>query len=118
MPRSFMSARLPRCPARSCVSPHPPGLRSFSAFRGLCYDEPRSITLIRAYLDLLDSDPQAFFVLVGATVSALLVGFTFHEFSHALAATSLGDPTPRYRGRLSLNPLVHLDPAGTVLLFL
>jgi Zn-dependent protease len=74
--------------------------------------------LIRAYLDLLDTDPQAFFVLVGAVVSALLLGFTFHEFSHALAATRLGDPTPRYRGRLSLNPLVHLDPAGTVLLFL
>jgi Zn-dependent protease len=73
--------------------------------------------LIRAYLDLLDTDPQAFFVLVGAVVSALLVGFTFHEFSHALAATRLGDPTPRYHGRLSLNPLVHLDPAGTVLLF-
>ena len=74
--------------------------------------------MIRAYLDLLDTDPQAFFVLVGAVVSALLLGFTFHEFSHALAATRLGDPTPRYRGRLSLNPLVHLDPAGTVLLFL
>ena len=74
--------------------------------------------MIRAYFDLLDSDPQAFFVLVGAAVSALLVGFTFHEFSHALAATSLGDPTPRYHGRLSLNPLVHLDPAGTALLFL
>jgi Zn-dependent protease len=74
--------------------------------------------LIRAYLDLLDVDPQAFIVLVGAVVSALLLGFTFHEFSHALAATRLGDPTPRYRGRLTLNPLAHLDPAGTVLLFL
>ena len=51
-------------------------------------------------------------------MTALLLGFTFHEFSHALAATRLGDPTPRYRGRLTLNPLAHLDPAGTVLLFL
>jgi Zn-dependent protease len=74
--------------------------------------------LIRTYVDLLDTDPQAFFVLVGAVVSALLLGFTFHEFSHALAATRLGDPTPRYRGRLTLNPLAHLDPAGTILLFL
>jgi len=74
--------------------------------------------LIFAYLDLLDVSAQAFFVFVGAVVSALLLGFTFHEFSHAFAATRLGDPTPRYRGRLSLNPLAHLDPAGTALLFL
>jgi len=74
--------------------------------------------LIFAYLDLLDVSAQAFFVFVGAVVSALLLGFTFHEFSHALAATRLGDPTPRYRGRLSLNPMAHLDPTGTVLLFL
>jgi len=74
--------------------------------------------LIFAYLKLLDVSAQAFFVFVGAVVSALLLGFTFHEFSHALAATRLGDPTPRFRGRLSLNPLAHLDPAGTVLLFL
>lgn len=73
--------------------------------------------MIFAYLDLLDVSAQAFFVFVGAVVSALLLGFTFHEFSHALAATRLGDPTPRYRGRLSLNPLAHLDPTGTVLLF-
>ena len=74
--------------------------------------------MIFAYLDLLDVSVQAFFVFVGAVVSALLLGFTFHEFSHAFAATRLGDPTPRYRGRLSLNPMAHLDPAGTALLFL
>jgi Zn-dependent protease len=74
--------------------------------------------LIFAYLDLLEVSPQAFFVFVGAVVTALLLGLTFHEFSHAFAATQLGDPTPGYRGRLSLNPLAHLDPAGTVLLFL
>lgn len=74
--------------------------------------------MIFAYSDLLKVNAQAFFVLVGAVVTALLAGITFHEFSHALAADRLGDPTPRYRGRLSLNPMAHLDPAGTVLLFL
>jgi len=74
--------------------------------------------LIFAYLDLLRGSPQAFLVVVGAVVTALLVGITFHEFSHAFAATRLGDPTPRYRGRLSLNPLAHLDPVGTMLLFI
>lgn len=74
--------------------------------------------MIFAYSDLLRVDTQAFFVFVGAVVTALLAGITFHEFSHALAATSLGDPTPRYQGRLTLNPLAHLDPTGTVLMFL
>jgi Zn-dependent protease len=74
--------------------------------------------LIFAYQDLLETNPRAFLVLVGAVVTALLVGITVHEFSHAFAATRLGDPTPRYRGRLSLNPLAHLDPVGTMLLFL
>jgi Zn-dependent protease len=74
--------------------------------------------LIFAYQDLLQTNPRAFLVLVGAVVTALLVGITVHEFSHALAATRLGDPTPRYRGRLSLNPLAHLDPVGTMLLFI
>jgi Zn-dependent protease len=74
--------------------------------------------LIFAYQDLLETNPRAFLVLVGAVVTALLVGITVHEFSHAFAATRLGDPTPRYRGRLSLNPLAHLDPVGTMLLFI
>ena len=74
--------------------------------------------MIFAYQDLLEVNPRAFLVLVGAVVTALLVGITVHEFSHALAATRLGDPTPRYRGRLSLNPLAHLDPVGTMLLFI
>jgi len=74
--------------------------------------------LIFAYLDLLRGSQTAFLVFFGAVVTALLMGITFHEFSHALAATRLGDPTPRYRGRLSLNPLAHLDPVGTMLLFI
>jgi Zn-dependent protease len=74
--------------------------------------------LIFAYLDLLEVSPQAFFVFVGAVATALLVGISFHEFSHAFAADSLGDPTPRYRGRLTINPLAHLDPLGTAILFM
>ncbi|KKT35437.1 MAG: Peptidase M50 [Candidatus Collierbacteria bacterium GW2011_GWC1_45_47] len=49
---------------------------------------------------------------------SLIVAVTVHEFSHALVADRLGDPTPRSQGRLSLNPLVHLDPLGTLSLFL
>ncbi len=46
----------------------------------------------------------------------LLVGFPVHEFSHALAAYRLGDSTARFMGRLSLNPVVHFDPLGGILL--
>jgi Zn-dependent protease len=49
-------------------------------------------------------------------VAAFLIAVTVHEFAHAWMADRLGDPTPRLRGRLSLNPLVHLDLIGTVLL--
>ncbi len=49
---------------------------------------------------------------------ALIIAITIHEFSHALAAERLGDPTPRLQGRLTLNPLAHLDPIGTILLIL
>lgn len=49
---------------------------------------------------------------------ALILAIDIHEFSHAWAAEHLGDPTPRLMGRLTLNPLAHLDPVGTVLLVL
>lgn len=47
----------------------------------------------------------------------MLVGLlTFHEFGHAWTAMKCGDDTARLQGRVSLNPLVHIDPIGTVLL--
>lgn len=50
-------------------------------------------------------------------IPALIVGFTLHEYAHAWVAVRLGDPTPRWQGRLTLNPLRHLDPVGTLLVF-
>lgn len=49
---------------------------------------------------------------------SLLVAITVHEFAHAYSADRLGDPTPRLQGRLTLNPLAHLDPIGTIMLLL
>jgi Zn-dependent protease len=46
----------------------------------------------------------------------LLGSLTLHELAHGVTATILGDPTPREDGRLTLNPLAHLDPIGTLLL--
>jgi Zn-dependent protease len=55
--------------------------------------------------------------LVGIVV-ALVVGITFHEFSHAVVADQLGDHRPRALGRVSLNPLRHLDPLGALFFLL
>ncbi len=49
---------------------------------------------------------------------ALLLSLSFHEFSHAWMANRLGDPTARYMGRLTLNPLAHLDPYGTMFMLI
>src|SRR5579864_8438220 len=55
-------------------------------------------------------DPLA----LAITLAAVIVAATVHEFAHAVVADRLGDPTPRNLGRLSLNPLVHLDLLGTL----
>ncbi|MBU2051929.1 site-2 protease family protein [Patescibacteria group bacterium] len=47
---------------------------------------------------------------------ALMIAISVHEFAHALIADRLGDPTPSLQGRLTLNPLKHLDPIGTLML--
>ena len=49
---------------------------------------------------------------------SILLALTLHEFAHAYTAHRLGDPTARLLGRLTLNPLKHLDPLGTLMLFL
>lgn len=65
-------------------------------------------------VDQLFNNPLSFlFWLI-----ALIVGITVHEFAHAWAAERLGDPTPRLMGRLTLNPLAHLDPLGTLMLLI
>jgi len=58
-------------------------------------------------------DPQRILYLICA-IPALVAGLTFHEFAHAWAADKLGDPTPRSQGRLTLDPLVHIDPFGAL----
>ena len=49
---------------------------------------------------------------------ALVVGITFHEFSHAFIADQLGDHRPRALGRVSLNPMAHIDPIGALVFVL
>ena len=51
-----------------------------------------------------------------ATIVALIISIILHEMAHGYAANALGDPTARLQGRLSPNPLVHIDPLGSVIL--
>lgn len=55
--------------------------------------------------------------IIGIAV-ALVVGITFHEFSHAFIADQLGDHRPRALGRVSLNPVAHIDPMGAIVFLL
>ena len=49
-------------------------------------------------------------------IPALLFAISIHEYAHAQCADSMGDPTARYMGRLTFNPMAHLDPIGAILL--
>ena len=64
-------------------------------------------------IDLFD-DPVGYFSRLILLIPALLVAVTVHEFAHAFLADRLGDPTPRRLGRLTLNPLPHIDPLGAI----
>ena len=51
-------------------------------------------------------------------IVVLLIAFTVHEFSHAYVAYKFGDPTAKEQGRVTLNPVQHLDPVGTIFILL
>ena len=72
------------------------------------------LSLIRSGADI--------WTIIGAIMSVIIVIFLtlpVHEFAHGFIADKLGDPTPRYQGRLTLNPIAHIDPIGAlgILLF-
>lgn len=55
---------------------------------------------------------------IGVNLIVLFMVIPIHEFAHAWSATKLGDNTPRYQGRLTLNPLAHIDPLGAICMVL
>ncbi|MBC2705485.1 site-2 protease family protein [Desulfobacula sp.] len=65
-------------------------------------------------LNLLLKDPLAFILIA----IPLLYAIIFHELAHGWVAYRMGDPTAKSLGRLTLNPLKHLDPVGTIMLFI
>jgi Zn-dependent protease len=73
--------------------------------------------LLRLFNQFPDN-PPALLVFFAAFMVALVTGIGFHEFSHAWAANELGDDTAAKRGRLTLNPLAHIDPMGMLAMLL
>ena len=65
-------------------------------------------------LSTLFQSPLSFVIFV----TVLLITLSVHEYAHARAAEELGDPTPRLMGRLTLNPLAHIDPIGSLMILL
>ncbi|MFZ5437653.1 MAG: site-2 protease family protein [Patescibacteria group bacterium] len=65
-------------------------------------------------LEILFSSPIAFIIIFGG----LLMSITIHEFAHCWVTDKLGDPTPRARGRLTLDPRAHLEPLGVIAILL
>lgn len=65
-------------------------------------------------LEILFSSPIAFIIIFGG----LLMSITIHEFAHCWITDKLGDPTPRARGRLTLDPRAHLEPLGVIAILL
>ena len=61
-------------------------------------------------------DPVGAVITLLVLIGSLVAAVTFHEFSHAIAASRLGDDTARRLGRVSLNPIRHLDPMGSMMI--
>ena len=74
--------------------------------------------MILQSLDLLRDNPVSFILVIGIGLAGLIVGFTVHEFSHALASHVQGDDTARRMGRLTFNPIKHIDLLGFLLLLI
>lgn len=72
-------------------------------------------------LDLIFSEDFNIILVIASIFASLLVIFVtlpIHEWAHAFVANKLGDPTAKYMGRLSLNPLKHIDPMGAAMILL
>ncbi len=70
---------------------------------------------------MLLGDGFSMFEAISFIISTLIVVFVtlpVHEFAHGLVAVKLGDPTPRYQGRLTLNPMAHIDWMGSLCMFI
>lgn len=76
------------------------------------------ISRLDSYLEALRTSPLDFLLTMLYTVVVMLISLILHECAHGYVAYRCGDPTAKMMGRLSLNPKAHLDPLGTLSMFL
>lgn len=62
------------------------------------------------------NDPKTWLMQELIILPGIVIGLAFHEFAHAMAAYKLGDNTPKFQNRLTINPLAHIDPVGFIAL--
>ena len=72
---------------------------------------------LESYITQLQADPVGFLITMAYTWGVLLFSLILHECAHGYVALKCGDPTAKMLGRLSLNPARHLDPLGTLCMF-
>ena len=78
------------------------------------------IVALLAFMSLREgafTDPMQWVMDKVMILPAIFIGLTFHEFAHAFVAYKLGDQTPKLQGRVTLNPLAHIDMTGLLCLF-
>lgn len=73
---------------------------------------------LESYIAQLQADPVGFLITMAYTWGVILFSLILHECAHGYVALKCGDPTAKMLGRLSLNPARHLDPLGTLCMFL
>lgn len=64
------------------------------------------------------NDPAAWLMNIVIMLPGIVIGLSFHEYAHALVAYKLGDDTPKIQGRVTINPLAHIDPIGFLAILL
>lgn len=77
-----------------------------------------AIMLYMNYRSGAFSDPKEWITSMLIMLPGILVGLSFHEFAHGFVSYKLGDPTPKIQGRLTINPMAHIEPVGFIALLL
>lgn len=77
-----------------------------------------AIMLYMNYRNGAFSNPREWILSMLIMLPGIIVGLSFHEFAHGFVSYKLGDPTPKIQGRVTINPMAHIEPVGFIALLL
>lgn len=77
-----------------------------------------ALFVLRSVFRNIATDPVSYFLKVLLMLPGIIIGLTIHEFAHAFVAYKCGDSTPKIEGRVTLNPISHIDPFGFICLII